>query len=111
MPMPVSMPMPMPVFMPVSMPMPVSMRGVWISTWVHHALVGMGIGLAPGSSPHACPSHACPSSTHHQAAPQYNGCLALVVSHDDESGRYLAEVDDGTGGRKTLKLRRQNVRA
>jgi hypothetical protein len=40
-----------------------------------------------------------------QAAPQYNGQLARVLSHDAEAGRYNAALDDG----KQLRLRRQNL--
>ena len=40
-----------------------------------------------------------------QAAPQYNGQLARVLSHDAAAGRYNAALDDG----KQLRLRRQNL--
>ena len=42
-----------------------------------------------------------------QSAPQYNGSLARVLSHDDDAGRYVAEMD---GGRQ-LRLKRANLLA
>lgn len=53
-----------------------------------------------------------------QSAPQHNGTLARVLSHDAESGRYLVQlgpVFDPTGALHTearqLRLKRQNLRA
>ena len=42
-----------------------------------------------------------------QGAPQYNGCLGRILSHDDEAGRYLVALDDA----KQLRLKRANLRA
>eukprot|EP00966_Prymnesium_polylepis_P192065 4450933-Prymnesium_polylepis.1 len=42
-----------------------------------------------------------------QGAPQYNGTLGRVLSHDDASGRYVVHL----GGDKQLRLKRTNLRA
>ena len=43
-----------------------------------------------------------------QSAPQYNGELAKVLSHDADAERYLVQL--GPDG-KQLRLKRQNLRA
>jgi hypothetical protein len=43
-----------------------------------------------------------------QSAPQYNGVLAKVLSHDADAARYLVQL--GPDG-KQLRLKRQNLRA
>ena len=40
-----------------------------------------------------------------QAAPQYNGQLARVLSHDEAAGRYNVQLDGG----KQLRVRRQSL--
>ena len=46
-----------------------------------------------------------------QGAPQYNGSLARVLSHDVLSGRYAVQLDADEHGGKQLKLRRGNLQA
>ena len=42
-----------------------------------------------------------------QGAPQYNGTLARVLSHDEAAGRYVVSL----GGDKQLRLKKGNLRA
>ena len=42
-----------------------------------------------------------------QAAAQYNGALARVLSHDEAAGRYVVDLDGG----KQLRVRRHNLLA
>ena len=81
-------------------------------------LDGSGDALPVSAEHVVLPDGAVASIRGLQSAPQHNGALARVLSHDAESGRYLVQlgpVFDPTGALHTearqLRLKRQNLRA